>query len=80
VLTVDGESLEGLNLNEAVAKIRGEKGSEVELEIQRAGVSDPFPVTIVRDEIPVETVYSSSEMVDGKLTGIIEITNFSENT
>lgn len=80
VLTVDGENLEGLNLNEAVAKIRGEKGSEVVLEIQRAGVSDPFSVTIVRDEIPVETVYSSSEIVDGKQTGIIEITNFSEKT
>jgi len=80
VLTVDGESLEGLNLNEAVAKIRGEKGSEVVLEIQRAGVPDPFKVTITRDEIPVETVYSNTETVDGKQTGILEITNFSENT
>src|SRR5690606_20712498 len=35
VLSVDGESLEGLNLNEAVAKIRGEKGTTVVLEIVR---------------------------------------------
>ncbi|MDI4707207.1 PDZ domain-containing protein, partial [Pseudoalteromonas shioyasakiensis] len=42
VLSVDGESLEGLNLNEAVAKIRGEKGSKVVLEIRRAGAKDPF--------------------------------------
>ncbi|WP_067727107.1 S41 family peptidase [Oceanobacillus damuensis] len=80
VLSVDGESLEGLNLNEAVAKIRGEKGSEVVLQIQRSGVSGPFDVTIVRDEIPVETVYSRTETVDGKSTGILEVTNFSENT
>ncbi|WP_044476671.1 S41 family peptidase [Oceanobacillus massiliensis] len=80
VVTVDGESLEGLNLNEAVAKIRGEKGSEVVLEIQRAGVTEPFKVTITRDEIPVETVYSSTETIDGKQTGILEVTNFSENT
>ncbi|EQB37465.1 MULTISPECIES: S41 family peptidase [Virgibacillus] len=80
VLQVDGESLEGLNLNEAVAKIRGEKGSEVELKIQRAGVSDPFNVTIERDTIPVETVYSKTEEVDGKKTGVLEITNFSERT
>ncbi|RLL46644.1 PDZ domain-containing protein [Oceanobacillus piezotolerans] len=79
VLSVDGKSLEGLNLNEAVAKIRGEKGSEVVLEILRAGAK-PFDVTIVRDEIPVETVYSEQQEVDGKLTGIIEITNFSEKT
>ncbi|MBP1969388.1 carboxyl-terminal processing protease [Virgibacillus natechei] len=80
VLSVDGESLTGLNLNEAVAKIRGEKGSEVVLEIQRSGASDSFEVTIVRDEIPVETVYSSMETIDGNETGILEITNFSENT
>lgn len=80
VLKVDGESLEGLNLNEAVAQIRGEKGSEVVLEIQRSGVTEPFEVTIVRDTIPVETVYSETKEVDGKLTGIIEITNFSEKT
>ena len=80
VLSVDGESLEGLNLNEAVAKIRGEKGTTVVLEIVRQGVSEPFEVSIVRDEIPVETVYHQIEEVDGKKTGILEITNFSENT
>src|SRR5690606_37700400 len=80
VLSVDGVSLEGLNLNEAVGKIRGEKGSEVVLEIRRAGVSEPFDMTIVRDEIPVETVYSKMETVNGKKTGVIEITNFSEQT
>lgn len=80
VLSVDGESLEGLNLNEAVAKIRGEKGTEVVLEIRRAGVSEPFDMTIVRDEIPVETVYHKIETIDGKKTGVIEITNFSETT
>lgn len=80
VLSVDGESLEGLNLNEAVAKIRGEKGSEVTLEIMRASSSESFDIKIIRDEIPVETVYSRTEDKDGKKTGIIEITNFSENT
>jgi len=80
VLQVDGESVEGLNLNEAVSKIRGEKGSEVVLEIYRAGVNDPFEVTLVRDEIPVETVYSERVTIDGKDTGVLEVTNFSEST
>ena len=80
VLTVDGESLEGLNLNEAVAKIRGEKGSKVVLGIKRSGASEPFDITITRDEIPVETVYNRLETVDGKQTGILEVTNFSTNT
>ncbi|RFA33036.1 peptidase S41 [Virgibacillus dokdonensis] len=80
VLRVDGKSLEGLSQNESVAKIRGEKGTEVELTIRRAGVSEPFKVTIVRDTIPQETVYSKTKNVDGKKTGILEVTNFSERT
>lgn len=80
ILKVDDEDLEGLDLNEAVEKIRGEKGSEVVLTVQRQGTSEPFEVTIVRDEIPIETVYASTENVDGKKTGIIEITTFSETT
>ncbi|SHF88895.1 S41 family peptidase [Ornithinibacillus halophilus] len=80
VLEVDGESLEGLDLNEAVAKIRGEKGSEVVLTILRPGSSEPFEVTIVRDTIPLETIYAEMKSENGKNTGIIEITNFSETT
>ncbi|GAQ19224.1 carboxy-terminal processing protease CtpB precursor [Oceanobacillus picturae] len=80
VLSVDGESVEGLDLNEAVAKIRGEKGSEVVLEIQRPGASEAFDMTIVRDTIPLETVYNSIEEIDGKKTGVLEVTNFSEHT
>jgi carboxyl-terminal processing protease len=77
---IDGDGLEGLDLNEAVEKIRGEKGSKVELEIARPGVSDPFNVTITRDTIPLETVYPEMKTIDGKKTGILEITSFSETT
>lgn len=78
--TIDGEGLEGLDLNEAVEKIRGERGSEVELEIDRPGVADTFKTTIVRDKIPLETVYPDTKTIDGKKTGILEITSFSETT
>lgn len=80
VLKVDEEALEGYDLNEAVNKIRGEKGSEVVLTIQRSGASKPFEVTLVRDKIPIETVYSELDESNGKKTGILEVTNFSEHT
>src|SRR5699024_8388313 len=80
ILSVNGESVAGLNVNEAVDMIRGEKGSEVVLEVQRSGVSEPFDVTLVRDDIPVEAVYSEVKSIDGKKTGVIEITSFAENT
>src|SRR5690625_705397 len=80
ILEVDDETLEGLDLNEAVEKIRGEKGSEVVLLVQRTGASKPFEVTIVRDDIPIETVEADVETVDDKKTGILQIRNFSETT
>jgi len=80
ILEVDDETLEGLDLNEAVEKIRGEKGSEVVLLVQRTGASKPFEVTIVRDDIPIETVEANVETVDDKKTGILQIRNFSETT
>ncbi|MEQ6378504.1 S41 family peptidase [Bacillaceae bacterium S4-13-56] len=80
IISVDGESLEGLNLFDAVNKIRGEKGTTVTLEVLRAGVSEPLEIDVVRDEIPIETVYSEIKEVDGKKAGVIEITSFSEKT
>lgn len=58
ILSVDGESLEGLDIHEAVAKIRGPKGTKVVLTIARPGMDETFTVTVVRDEIPLVTVYS----------------------
>jgi len=80
IISVDGESVEGLSLTEAVSKIRGPKGSKVVLEIMRAGLNTPMKVTIVRDEIPIVTVYSEVLNQDGKKIGKIEITQFSTET
>ncbi|SHM95825.1 S41 family peptidase [Gracilibacillus kekensis] len=80
ILSVDGESVEGLDLYEAVNKIRGEKGSTVVLEVNRPGVEDPLEVEITRDSIPLETVYADTKEKNGKLIGVIELTSFSENT
>ncbi|MFD1020327.1 S41 family peptidase [Thalassobacillus hwangdonensis] len=80
ILEVDGESVEGLDLYDAVLKIRGEKGSKVTLTIQRPSASEPLKVDITRDEIPLETVYSDIKEVDGKKAGVIEITSFAEQT
>ncbi|WP_410770701.1 S41 family peptidase [Fontibacillus sp. BL9] len=77
LLSVNGESFEGLSLNEAVAKIRGPKGTEAKIKVKRAGSTNNLEYTIVRDDIALETVYARME--DGKV-GVIEITEFSMNT
>ncbi|MFC7372968.1 S41 family peptidase [Fictibacillus iocasae] len=80
IITVDGKSLEGLDLYKAVLKIRGKKGSTVTLGVKRNGVDNVMNVKVKRDEIPIETVYSDVKEVKGKKVGVLEITSFSEET
>lgn len=77
ILSVDGKSVEGLSSSEAVLKIRGEKGTKVDLSISRAGESEPIKLAIKRDTIPIETVYA--EMLDDGVAKI-QVTSFSEHT
>ncbi|HEV2831204.1 MAG TPA: S41 family peptidase [Hanamia sp.] len=79
VISVDGKSIQGMSATEAVLLIRGEKGSTVTLSIERPGMTEPMDVSIVRDTIPIETVYG--EMIEGE-EGIakVQLTSFSENT
>lgn len=77
VLSVNGDKLDGLNLNDAVSKIRGPRGTKAKLHIQRVGFSEPIELILVRDDIDMETVYSTFRE-DG--IGIIEIRQFSLNT
>jgi carboxyl-terminal processing protease len=56
ILAIDGESLEGASLLEAVMRIRGPRGTQVVLTIQRPGRSEPFDVTLIRERIEIPTV------------------------
>ncbi|MGQ9627584.1 MAG: S41 family peptidase [Anaerolineae bacterium] len=58
ILKVDGESLEGKSLLEAVSLIRGPKGTTVRLTIQREGEAEPFEVPIVRRKIDIPIIES----------------------
>lgn len=77
ILTVDGKSIQGFSASEAVALIRGEKGTPVKLTVKRGETAEPMDMTIVRDDIPVETVYG--EMLEGDIAHI-QITSFNEST
>lgn len=77
ILKVDDQELNGLSLNEAVSYIRGEKGTQVVLTIQRG--DSTFEVTITRDTIPVETVIYNLDKEDPTI-GYVSITSFSTPT
>ena len=53
---VDGQSVLGLNLDEAVEMMRGPVGSEIVVTVVRDGVTEPFDVSIIRDTIKLTAV------------------------
>jgi len=56
ILAVDGRATEDLSLDRLVRMITGEKNTKVVLRIERPGRPEPFDVTVIRDEITIETV------------------------
>lgn len=77
IKTVDGKSIAGMSVTEAVQLIRGERGSEVTLQYQRGKDAKLHNITLVRAEIPLETVYA--KMTKNKIAHI-QITSFADNT
>lgn len=73
IMTVDGESLVDLTINEAVALIRGPEGSDVELLIQRGDAQ--FDIVLTRATIPIETVFYEIDENNPDV-GYVNIVNF----
>ena len=79
VLEVDGESVEGLSLFEAVLLIRGPTDTTVVLTILREGEPEPFDISIVRAEIELEVVQSELlESPNGDKIGYVRLAQFSK--
>jgi carboxyl-terminal processing protease len=74
ILEVDGVSLAGLTLYEAIGLIRGPAGSEVTLFIEREGVAEPFEITVTRARL--EIAITEVEMRDDGI-GYIRLYEFS---
>lgn len=77
IIEVEGESTSGETLNDVVSRIRGEKGTEVTLRIQRG--DNESTVTVTRDSIPIETVVYEVDP-EHEQVGHVEIRSFSQPT
>ncbi len=76
VTHVDGESLLGLTLDEAVDLMRGPVGSEIIITVVREGVDEPFDVSIIRDTIKLT---AATVRTEGDIA-VIRITTFNDQT
>ena len=56
IIRLDDTPVKGMSLNDAVARMRGEPGTDITLTIIRDGAEKPLKVTITRDVIKVKSV------------------------
>src|SRR5512145_1418958 len=75
---IDGKSTEGWTSSQAVQKLRGDKGTVVEVAIQRMGVPDLLRFNLTRAEIPSNSVTFAFMLTP--TTGFIAIKDFGETT
>lgn len=77
ITALDGETVMGLNLNDAVDKMRGKVGTSIKISVSREGAEEPLDFIIKRDIIKVQSVKHRVESDD---VGYIRITAFNQNT
>jgi carboxyl-terminal processing protease len=77
IIKLNGESLKGLSLNDAVKKMRGKPNTEVTLTVMRKGEPAPIDYKLRRDVIRVKSV--KARMIEPGY-GMIRVTQFQEHT
>jgi carboxyl-terminal processing protease len=76
ITSVNGKSVEGLSLDDAVTAMRGAPNTTLHLIVKRQGVDNPITLTLTRQIIHIETV--KSRLIGG--IGVIRISEFTEQT
>ena len=75
---IDGKSTENMTSNSAVQHLRGDKGTVVEVAVQRMGFPGLLRFSLTRSEIPTNSVYYCFML--NPTTGFITIKDFGETT
>jgi carboxyl-terminal processing protease len=77
ILALDGKTVQGLSLNEAVDHMRGPPNSRITLTIRRENVDKPLDLTMQREVIHIQVVRQRLESGD---IGYLRLTSFNEQT
>lgn len=77
ITKVDETPTKDLTLMEAVQRMRGTRGTSVNLTVEREGVENPLEFTLTRDIIKIQSV--RSKLLEGNL-GYVRISQFQEST
>jgi carboxyl-terminal processing protease len=77
IITIDDQSTQGIELQDAVKKLRGAPKTQVKVTIAREGSKEPIPFTLTREDIPIVSI---KEKYLGDEVGYVRITEFIEPT
>ncbi len=80
IYKVDGTDTTEIGFEETINRIRGEKGTSVQLTILREGESEPLEVEVVRDTIVVASVGYELQTYKGKKYSYIKVRQFGDDT
>jgi carboxyl-terminal processing protease len=78
IARIENEDTKGWTSDQAVRKLRGPKGTFVNIAVKRSGYDDLIPLQVMRDEIHIPTI-PAYFMVDNT-TGYVRLQDFAENT
>jgi carboxyl-terminal processing protease len=78
IAKISGEATKGWNTDQAMRKLRGARGTPVQISLKRRGYAQTIDVELVRDEITIPTV-PAFFMIDAT-TGYVQLRDFGENT
>ncbi|OGR96748.1 MAG: hypothetical protein A2902_01720 [Elusimicrobia bacterium RIFCSPLOWO2_01_FULL_64_13] len=77
IIRIEKDSTQGIDLQDAVGKLRGKPGTQVTITVVHEGVKDPEDVTLVREVIKIESV--RSHMLEDKI-GYLQLIEFTAKT
>ncbi|MEO8362598.1 MAG: S41 family peptidase, partial [Vicinamibacteria bacterium] len=78
IVGIESEDARGMDIDAVVKRLRGPKGSQVKIKLEREGYAQPLEFVVVRDEIPLHSV-PYSFMVSNDV-GYIRLVDFNETT
>jgi carboxyl-terminal processing protease len=78
IVSVDGESIAGVNSEVATAKIKGPEGTEVTIGVLKSSGGKVRDVRLTRAEVVLPVATGKIEKVDGKKLGYVRLATFSE--
>src|SRR5262245_61905467 len=78
IAQIETESAKGWTTDEAVRKLRGPRGTFVNVGIRRKGLEELIPLRVMRDEISIPSI-KAAFMMDSQ-TGYVKVEDFAEHT